>query len=143
MHSARSPRVLEAMNRVCAQLIVVVVVASGCAKEASAPAASPPKVETSKPAPPAPPDLRNAAGKLTRAGVDAAWDSIFLASATMNDPAEKKLAALEAKLGAPAKVEEGKRVWWAFDGEACFRVELGTDGGKSVEKIFEPELCEK
>jgi hypothetical protein len=88
-----------------------------------------------KPAPaPAAPAVRNAAGKLTKAGVAAAWDAVFR-DGRVSDPIEKKHAAFEAKVGKPVAVEKDTKIWFAVDGADCFKIELGKDGTKSDEKV--------
>jgi hypothetical protein len=88
------------------------------------------------------PALRNAAGKLTKAGFDAAWSEVFRGAAAAGQPPEKQIAAFEAKVGAPAKVENDHKVWWAFDGDACFKMDLDKSGMKGSEKV-PADKCEK
>src|SRR4051794_36178092 len=63
------------------------------------------------------PPLRNSAGKLTVAGFGAVWENIYRARGSENEAAEMKLAAFEAKVGKPAKMEDQDRIWFAVDGE--------------------------
>jgi hypothetical protein len=58
---------------------------------------------------PAAPALRNAAGKLSKPGFDAAWNDVYLARGSENQPADRKMAAFEAKVGKPAKMEGEQR----------------------------------
>lgn len=88
------------------------------------------------------PALRDAAGKLTSAGFDAAWKDVYMGMKAANEPADKKAAAFEAKVGKPAKVEGDKKIWWTFEGTSCFKVELGADGTKGSEKV-PADKCEK
>jgi hypothetical protein len=80
--------------------------------------------------------LRNGAGKLTKAGVDAVWKEIFQGAAQASEPLEKKKTAFETKLGKPAQGDKDTPYWPAVDGEDCYKIELGTDGTLSAEKVF-------
>lgn len=79
--------------------------------------------------------LRNEAGKLTVAGFSAAWNETYMAVGSESEPASKKLAIFEAKVGRPARVDGDDRVWFAFDGEACHRIALSSGGTKSDVEI--------
>lgn len=112
--------------------------------DAAAPSAKPTVAATAKAtAAPAAPALRDASGKLTKAGFDAAWKEVYVtAKNAAYDPAEKKLAAFEAKVGKPAKMDGNKRVWWVYEGADCHKAEMGPDGTKGTEKV-PADKCEK
>lgn len=126
---------LRILSVTCA-LLVAAAAGTGCGKKTEGGQGTP-----SKGAAASGPAVRNAAGQLTKGGVDAAWETIFLGTAQATLPIEQKQAALEAKLGAPAKVEKGQKVWFAVDGESCHRVEIGKDGMKGSEKVAATECA--
>jgi hypothetical protein len=127
---------------VVVSLCAVAVAACDRKPEGAAPAGpAPAKVAAPvKTATPPAPALRDAAGKLTKAGIHAAWQEIFMGAAAASVPVEKKLEAFETKVGKPAKVENDKKVWFAVDGAKCHRIELGTDGTKG-EEMVPPASC--
>lgn len=112
--------------------LLLVLAAVGCDKKHESSAATTHAgVVAASSAPP----VRDPSGKLSRVGVDAAWAAVYFSPAAANEPSEKKQAAFEAKVGAPAKIENDKRVWFAVDGTSCFRIELTKDGTKGSEKV--------
>jgi hypothetical protein len=119
-------------------ILLVAAAAAGCSKpsegDAAKPASSSPVASAATKAAP-PPPMRDAAGKLTKAGVGAAWREVFVGADAEVQPMEKKLAAFEAKVGKPAKVEQDQRIWFAMDGADCYRVELGKDGIMRSQKL--------
>lgn len=113
-------------------ILLLVLAAVGCdRKHESSAATTHAAVVTASSAPP----VRDRSGKLSRVGVDAAWEAVYIGSAAANEPSAKKEAAFEAKVGAPAKIEKDKKVWFAVDGTSCFRIELTKDGMKGSEKV--------
>lgn len=127
---------------VCVTAALTLLVSAGCEKKSDSPpaAASANPVATSAVTESTP--LRDAAGKLTKAGFDAAWKSVYMGAAAATASAVEKAAAFEAKVGPPAKTEQERKIWWAFDGDLCFKVELGKDGTKGAEKV-PADRCEK
>jgi hypothetical protein len=123
-------------------IVLVAVVAAGCSRDserdAAKLAATPPVASASPKAAP-PPPLRDAAGKLTKVGASAAWREVFVGADAEAQPMEKKLAAFEAKVGKPARVEQDQRIWFAMDGADCYRIALGGDGIMRSQKLSAPE----
>jgi hypothetical protein len=127
---------------VAVSLCALAVAACDRKPDAAAPAGPAPATIAApvKAAKPAAPALRDAAGKLTKAGMHAVWQEIFMGAAAANQPIEKKMEAFEAKVGKPAKVEKDTKVWFAVDGATCHRVEIGKDGTEGVE-LVPPANC--
>jgi hypothetical protein len=69
--------------------------------------------------------------KLNKKQLDEGYDAGF-GMAMMKEPLDKKLAAVEAKLGAPVKTDGDKKIWYAVDGDACTEMKLNTKDGTSV-----------
>lgn len=123
------------VERVTTLVLVLALAAVGCDNKGEGSGAAASAKATATAAGKAAPALRDASGKLTKAGVDAAWKEVFMGTAAAHEPAEKKIAAFEAKVGKPAKEEGGKKIWLAVDGADCYQIELGKDGTKGAEKV--------
>jgi hypothetical protein len=142
---------MAAMDVTRVVAVVLGLLLAGCGNKRGGPAAGASATSTSaRPAPPAlprspshpVPQLRDAAGKLTKAGFDGVWNDVFMGSASAYEPAEKKLATFEARVGKPARVEKDQRIWWVHDGASCYRMDLGKDGTKGTEQVT-LERCER
>lgn len=120
------------VERMTTVILVLALAAIGCDKKEEGGGAAASAKPTTGAAAPA---VRDASGKLTKAGVEAAWKSAFVEGKAAFEPADKKIAAFEAKVGKPVKVEGDKKIWFAVDGADCYQIELGKDGTKGAEKV--------
>ncbi len=95
--------------------------------------------------PPAPPPEAaprvDARGKPTRTAIKAAWAEVFDTAAAATEPTDKKIAAFVGRVGEPARIEDGKRIWFAADGAECFKLELLSEGTLGTERIFDAEVA--
>jgi len=80
------------------------------------------------------------ATKLTKKQLDDGYDAGF-GMAMMKEPLDKKLAAVEAKLGAPAKSDADSKTWYGLDGDKCSEMKLNLKDGTSVVGSTDKASC--
>lgn len=78
--------------------------------------------------------------KHTQKQLEEGYDAGF-GMALMKEPLDKKLAAVEAKLGAPAKTETDRKIWYALDGDKCTEMKLNTKDGTSINGTTDKANC--
>ena len=59
----------------------------------------------------------------------------------MRDPMDKKIAAVQAKVGAPFADTGRKKTWYALDGDSCIKIDLDTKDGGSMEQGTDKADC--
>ena len=84
---------------------------------------------------------KGAATKLKKADTEAMLDKTF-GLERMKEPIDKRVAEVEAKLGAPAKTDGGNGIWYMVDDAgACYELKLGKKDGAYTTSATDKAKC--
>lgn len=112
-----------------------------CGKNTDAAAGAGSSTVTGAAAPAAPAAGKKPKATLKIADYRAAYKSQMDDLSKMKDPMDKKVAAVVAKLGAPAADTGRKKTWYALDGDKCIKVDIDTKDGSSTEQGTDKSDC--